>query len=404
MKITKTIPMDFTEQGHIPEICVVQGDSNSRSLSITLLSAGEPWPIPEGATVLVRYQKPDGTGGIYDTLPDGVKAWQAVENVLTVALAPQVCTAAGVVTMAITILQGDAQLSTFPLLLHVWGELAATEEGATDYTNLAQWLREHGGGGSYVLPVATGTRLGGVKPVTKTTAMTQSVGVDGSGRLYAPESRGLPGKSAYAVAVDNGFTGTEKAWIASLRGPAGIGLPQVAVGDNGKYARVVNGAWAAVAAPGSTGASEEWTVIADMVVPAGGITFLTYNRDLAGNSLALDRVIIRGTVPTGAIRPDLFLGNPAGMENHLAAFRSGGATEENVPFLLDAELVHLYGYNYLRCWVGMTAGAPMGVEGTVLMTEENIAAPISQIALRDFDGKMLPEGSGFQIYGRVFYE
>lgn len=40
------------------------------------------------------------------------------------------------------------------------------------------------GGGSYTLPVATENQLGGVQPVTKTTAMTQAVGVDGSGRLY----------------------------------------------------------------------------------------------------------------------------------------------------------------------------------------------------------------------------
>ena len=36
----------------------------------------------------------------------------------------------------------------------------------------------------YTLPVATSTRLGGVKPVAKTTAMTQTVGVDSSGKLY----------------------------------------------------------------------------------------------------------------------------------------------------------------------------------------------------------------------------
>ena len=36
----------------------------------------------------------------------------------------------------------------------------------------------------YTLPVATNTVLGGVMPVAKTTAMTQSVGVDSSGRLY----------------------------------------------------------------------------------------------------------------------------------------------------------------------------------------------------------------------------
>ena len=38
------------------------------------------------------------------------------------------------------------------------------------------------GGGS--LPIASPTQLGGVKPVAKTDAMTQSIGVDGNGGLY----------------------------------------------------------------------------------------------------------------------------------------------------------------------------------------------------------------------------
>lgn len=39
-------------------------------------------------------------------------------------------------------------------------------------------------GGSYTLPVATSTTLGGVKPVSKTSEMTQDVGVDSNGKLY----------------------------------------------------------------------------------------------------------------------------------------------------------------------------------------------------------------------------
>ena len=39
-------------------------------------------------------------------------------------------------------------------------------------------------GASYTLPIASSTQLGGVKPVTKTDAMTQSVGVDADGTLW----------------------------------------------------------------------------------------------------------------------------------------------------------------------------------------------------------------------------
>lgn len=55
-----------------------------------------------------------------------------------------------------------------------------------------------GSGSSYTLPIATETTLGGVKPVTKTDAMTQAVGVDAGGALWtAPGSGG--GGSGEAV-------------------------------------------------------------------------------------------------------------------------------------------------------------------------------------------------------------
>lgn len=47
-----------------------------------------------------------------------------------------------------------------------------------------------GNGSSYTLPIASPTVLGGVKPVNKTDAMTQSVGVDAAGALWAPAVSG----------------------------------------------------------------------------------------------------------------------------------------------------------------------------------------------------------------------
>lgn len=45
-------------------------------------------------------------------------------------------------------------------------------------------------GSSYTLPIASSTTLGGVKPVTKTSDMTQSVGVDENGALYTAPGGG----------------------------------------------------------------------------------------------------------------------------------------------------------------------------------------------------------------------
>lgn len=48
-------------------------------------------------------------------------------------------------------------------------------------------------GSSYTLPIASSTVLGGVKPAAKTDAMTQSVGVDENGGLWAPAASGGSG-------------------------------------------------------------------------------------------------------------------------------------------------------------------------------------------------------------------
>lgn len=52
----------------------------------------------------------------------------------------------------------------------------------------------------------------------------------------------IRGKSAYEVAVMNGFEGTVEEWLESLKGKDG-GLPSVSGADNGKVLVVKNGKW-----------------------------------------------------------------------------------------------------------------------------------------------------------------
>lgn len=55
------------------------------------------------------------------------------------------------------------------------------------------------GGGDYILPVANKDLLGGVKPVDKTSDMTQEVGVDTDGRLFTTPGSGGSGGSSGSV-------------------------------------------------------------------------------------------------------------------------------------------------------------------------------------------------------------
>ena len=158
----------------------------------------------------------------------------------------------------------------------------------------------------YTLPVANSTTLGGVKPVAKTSDMTQSVGVDANGALYTAPGGGGTGsgdmlKSVYdatgtveqaggipdyvannaPVVSVNGKTGAVTLGksdvglgnvdnvkqysasnpppypVTSVNGHTGAvtvhEVPAVTTADNGKFLRVVNGAWAAVAIADANG-------------------------------------------------------------------------------------------------------------------------------------------------------
>nr|DAR10602.1 MAG TPA: hypothetical protein [Caudoviricetes sp.] len=71
------------------------------------------------------------------------------------------------------------------------------------YDRTPEELKADMGVTDYVLPVASSTTLGGVKPIAKTSDMTQTVGIDADGRLYT-----TPGDSGTGVVSSvNGQTG-----------------------------------------------------------------------------------------------------------------------------------------------------------------------------------------------------
>ncbi|MBQ7817727.1 MAG: hypothetical protein IJ388_02895 [Oscillospiraceae bacterium] len=86
---------------------------STRNIELLLHANQRIWIIPEDVTVLIRYRKPDGTVGEYDTMPDGSAAWSAYDNMLTLSLAPQVLMAAGSVLLYAVLYQEEKVLHTF---------------------------------------------------------------------------------------------------------------------------------------------------------------------------------------------------------------------------------------------------------------------------------------------------
>jgi hypothetical protein len=120
MKITHKIDIYLDDYRPTPEIVVMQCDANTRELQFSLYAANQPWQAPDEAKLYVSYRKPDGTGGFYDTLPDGTWACIAGEgNTVTAILAEQILTVPGKVPVAISIQLDGAVLATFSVQLRV---------------------------------------------------------------------------------------------------------------------------------------------------------------------------------------------------------------------------------------------------------------------------------------------
>ncbi len=142
MIITHKLHLDLVHlppEKQVPKVHIVQKDHLSRQLEVVLLADGSPWPIPEDAHILLHYSKPDGHIGQYDTLPDGQLAWTIQENMLTLTLAPQVCNVSGTTHLAIRLLQGEKEVSTFPLALDVVA-LPEAAAGSEDYIQVRDYL------------------------------------------------------------------------------------------------------------------------------------------------------------------------------------------------------------------------------------------------------------------------
>jgi hypothetical protein len=139
MIVTNKIKMDLTNRSLTPTVDVMQDDQMSRSLEISLYSGLEAFELPENCVALVRYKKANGNSGMYDAMPDGMPAWSISKNVVTIALAPQVCSAAGTVSLTVVLFSDGHQLSSFDIRLYVHGTGVGNFE-TSQYINISNFL------------------------------------------------------------------------------------------------------------------------------------------------------------------------------------------------------------------------------------------------------------------------
>lgn len=130
IETTAALRVDLLDPGAPQIIHAVQDDSNSRKIAFSIYAGGAQWAVPDGTLVTVRYKKPDGTAGFYDTLPDGSTPAATIDgNVVTVALAPQAFTVIGNVPVQIKLYDSaGASIATFAVVMHVSANVVSDAE------------------------------------------------------------------------------------------------------------------------------------------------------------------------------------------------------------------------------------------------------------------------------------
>lgn len=102
MNVNQEVRLNLSVAGIPPRLSMPQGDANSRTIVATLWDGATPYNVPANAAVMVRFRKPDGTGGLYDTTEAGT-AVAASGNTVTAPVATQMLAVAGVVQAEIDI-------------------------------------------------------------------------------------------------------------------------------------------------------------------------------------------------------------------------------------------------------------------------------------------------------------
>ncbi len=140
MIVTQQIQVELTDKQERPSIDAVQGDG-AKAVKISLLAQGEAWPIPAGAAALIRYRKLDGTGGSYDTMPDGAAAYSIDGSAITVRLAPETMTDSGVTQVQVVLRKDGAELAAFTMNLSVEPDPSIDTMDSADFVNHSIQMR-----------------------------------------------------------------------------------------------------------------------------------------------------------------------------------------------------------------------------------------------------------------------
>jgi hypothetical protein len=93
---------------------MVQGDTNSRKIEVSLFSDGSAWNVPDGSSVSLRYKNGNGDKGNILDIP-----YEIEKNVVSVTIESDILIASGESILQIVLLNGEHSLSIFSIAIDV---------------------------------------------------------------------------------------------------------------------------------------------------------------------------------------------------------------------------------------------------------------------------------------------
>ena len=217
MSINHNVDLNLSASVMPPVLNMAQYDANSRTIVATLWDGTSGFNVPSGAVVMVRFGKPDGTGGLYDHTEAG-EAITYSGNVVTAPVATQMLSAAGKVQADIEIYQSGAteqaavKLATFCFTVNV--EKAAFQDAeiiSSDYYNIvaaqiAAAIEAGAKGDAAIAAAETATAAAETATNAKTAAENAKASAESA--KSAAESAKTSAESAKTTAVNSANTAT----------------------------------------------------------------------------------------------------------------------------------------------------------------------------------------------------
>ena len=217
MSINHNVDLNLSASVMPPVLNMAQYDANSRTIVATLWDGTSGFNVPSGSVVMVRFGKPDGTGGLYDHTEAG-EAITYSGNVVTAPVATQMLPVAGKVQADIEIYQSGAteqasvKLATFCFTVNV--EKAAYPDAeiiSSDYYNIvaaqiAAAIEAGAKGDAAISAAETATEAAETATNAKTAAENAKATAESA--KSAAESAKTSAESAKTTAVNSANTAT----------------------------------------------------------------------------------------------------------------------------------------------------------------------------------------------------